>query len=198
MSIPRLSPDAGLEEELRDYCDQLRNIKEDADELTATLTNEQFNWRAGAGKWSIAECVAHLNAVDGLDVPAIEREIRTAKEQGIFGKGPFRYGWLSRTVVRSMEPPVRRLRFSTPKVYQPLSNQPKDKIVPEFMALHDRLIELMRSANGLDLARVKVGSPVGTWLKFSLGQRFALITTHDRRHLWQAWEVRKNRDFPTS
>jgi hypothetical protein len=57
------------------------------------------------------------------------------------------------------------------------------------------MLELVSQANGLDLERIKVASPAGP-VKFPLGQRIALLAAHDRRHLWQAWEVRKDRGFP--
>jgi len=33
-------------------------------------------------------------------------------------------------------------------------------------------------------------------VKFSLSQRFALLAAHDRRHLRQAWEIRRHPNFP--
>ena len=45
----------GMLEELRDYYEQIENIKEDASELTAPLTDEQYNWRPSPKKWSISE-----------------------------------------------------------------------------------------------------------------------------------------------
>jgi hypothetical protein len=114
---------------------------------------------------------------------------------GLIGKGPFPYGYLSRTFVRFSEPPVK-LKFKAPNVYQPPSAQSKDKVVAEFIAIHDQLLELISKSNGLDLARVKVRVIPFPRLKFSLGQRFALLAAHDRRHLRQAWEVRQQADFP--
>jgi DinB superfamily len=184
-----------LIEELRDYCDQIDNIKEDAEELSAPLNNGQFNWRSAAGRWSISECLAHLNVVDGQDIPSIEAAIERARNAGLLGNGPFRYGWLSRKFVQMNEPPVK-LKIKAPKLYVPPPDQPKEKVIVEFVAIHDRLKELIRSANGLDLARIKVPTPLGKLVTFSLGQRFALITAHDRRHLWQAWQARKHPGFP--
>jgi hypothetical protein len=34
------------------------------------------------------------------------------------------------------------------------------------------------------------------FVKMPLGARFALITAHDRRHLWQAEQVRNHASFP--
>ena len=65
------SPKLVLVEELRDYYEQIENIQEDAQELTAPLDDTQFNWRPSAKHWSISECLAHLNVVDRLDLPLL-------------------------------------------------------------------------------------------------------------------------------
>jgi len=33
-------------------------------------------------------------------------------------------------------------------------------------------------------------------LKLGLGPCFAFLIAHERRHLWQAWQVRKDERFP--
>lgn len=88
-----------------------------------------------------------------------------------------------------------KLKFKAPTVYRPPANQPKDKVVAEFIAIHNELLGLISRANGLDLARIKIRTPFPI-VKFSLGQRFALLAAHDRRHLRQAWDVRRRSDFP--
>jgi hypothetical protein len=87
------------------------------------------------------------------------------------------------------------IKMKAPKVYRPVSNQSKEIVVAEFVSIHGRIRELVVESNGLDLARIKVQSPF-PWVKFSLGQRLALLAAHDRRHLRQAWEVRKHTEFP--
>jgi hypothetical protein len=187
-----MKPD--LVEELRDYYEQLENIKEDALELTAPLQDTQFNWRPSPKRWSISECLGHLNLANGLDVPMLAEAIERGRAAGLTGKGPFRYGFLSRAIIRFTEPPAN-FKTKAPRAYRPLSEQPKDKVVAEFILTHDRLLDLIAKSNGLDLARIKVPTLIPK-LKFSLGQRFALLAAHDRRHLRQAWNVRKHPEFP--
>jgi hypothetical protein len=194
MSAPGTSVKQALVEELKDYFEQFENLKEDALELSAPLTDSQFNWRPSPNRWSISECLAHLNVLDGLDVPMITDAVERGRASGLTGKGPFRYGFLSRKFVRFSEPPAK-LKFKAPKIYQPPSNQPKNKVVAEFLAIHDQLMELILKSNGLDLARIKVGTPFPR-VKFSLGPRFAMLAAHDRRHLRQAWDVRRHSGFP--
>lgn len=194
MSTASPSPKQALVEELRDYYEQIENIQEDAQELTAVLNDAQFNWRPSPKQWSISECLFHLNLVDGLDLPSLSQEIERGRAAGWTASGPFHYGSLSRWFVRFSEPPVK-LRFKAPKVYIPQAGQPKEKVVPEFLRIHGRMLELIAQSNGLDLARIKVPTPFPK-VKFSLGQRFALLAAHDRRHLRQAWQVRQHTDFP--
>jgi hypothetical protein len=190
------SPKPDLVEELRDCYDQIENIKEDAEELTASLNDAQFNWRPSPKQWSISECLAHLNITYGLALPALSGEVERGHAAGLTGAGPFRYGFFSRWFVGFMDAPPK-IRVSAPKAYLPPVGHRKDQVVPEFLSIHDRMLELLTKANGLDLAGIKVPSPAGPF-KMSLGQRFALLAAQDRRHLWQAWEVRKNKDFPLS
>jgi hypothetical protein len=188
------SPKLVLVEELRDYYEQIENIQEDAQELTAPLDDTQFNWRPSAKHWSISECLAHLNVVDRLDLPLLAEEIERGRGAGVTGSGPFRYGFIGRWFVGFMDAPPK-FKLSAPELYLLPAGHLKDKVVQEFLSIHDRMLELVKKANGLDLVRIKVPSPVGPF-KLSLGQRFALLAAHDRRHLWQGWQVRKNRGFP--
>jgi len=188
------SPKHELVEELRDYYEQIENIQEDAQELTAPLNDAQFNWRPAANHWSISECLAHLNLVDGQDLPLLVSQIERARAEGWSGRGPFHYGFMSRRFVAFMDAPPK-FRIKAPKIYLPPPGHKKDEVVAEFLSIHGRILELLAKSNGLDLARIKVPSPAAP-VKFSLGQRFALVAAHDRRHLWQAWQVRKNANFP--
>jgi len=194
MSSSGTSAKPALTEELRDLCEQIDNLKEDVLELTAPLDDAQFGWRPTPGRWSICECLAHLNLVDGLDLPLLDEAIAHGRAAGLTGTGPFRYGWLSRRFVRYQDAPVK-IKMKAPGQYQPRPAEPKEKVVAAFISIHDQLRELVVKSNGLDLARIKTRTPF-PMIKFSLGQRFAALTAHDRRHLRQAWEVRKHADFP--
>jgi len=179
-----------LHPDIESLIDQLAAIRADADRLVDGLTNDQFNWRSAADRWSIAQCITHLNLVDGLDLKRLGSAVADARRAGMTGSGPFRYGKVSSWFIARTEPPAR-LRVKAPTVYVPPETQHMDVAMAEFRRVQAGLAELVAQANGLDLARVKVPTPIGSWVRFSLGQRFRLITAHDRRHLHQAWEVRR-------
>jgi len=52
------------------------------------------------------------------------------------------------------------------------------------------LAERVRRDDGLDLAHVRTISPVNRLLRMPLGAYFDFFIAHDRRHLWQARNVR--------
>jgi hypothetical protein len=53
----------------------------------------------------------------------------------------------------------------------------------------------VHQAEGLDLARIRTISPVNRLIRLPLGAYLQFILAHDRRHLWQARQVRNAPGF---
>jgi hypothetical protein len=64
------------------------------------------------------------------------------------------------------------------------------------MEKQEEYLRLARRAGRVDLARVKLESPASARVKLSLGETFALLAAHERRHLWQARQVKDHPSFP--
>ena len=178
-----------MQPELAALLAESERIAADAESLGKSLTDSQLLWKPGANKWSVSECLAHLITVDGLDIPELRRAIAEGREKGITGQGPFRYGILSGWFVRSMEPPVKRFKSRAPAAYVPPQVTDPRATLVDFLATQAELRDIIRSADGLHLARVKTRLPILPGLRMSLGRRLQLIAAHDRRHLWQARQV---------
>jgi hypothetical protein len=176
--------------ELDQYCQQFEQVSAQARELTSGLSERQFNWRPAADEWSIEECLAHLIMVGEWELRAMEQAIDQARQRGITGEGPFFLGPLERFIVGQVEPPARNT-LPAPRRFVPLHGQPITAIVPTFLHLQSQLIHLAERARGLDLARVKVKSPIAPLLRMSLAATFAQIAAHERRHIEQARRVRE-------
>src|SRR2546423_13557519 len=89
---------------------QLETIKAEGQALAGGLTEAQFNWRPGEGRWSIAECLQHLNVAVSRTLPAFDRAIAEGRAQGKQAAGPLRYGWLLAWAGASYEArPKRRM-----------------------------------------------------------------------------------------
>jgi hypothetical protein len=168
--------------------------------LTHGLSDAQFNWKPGPGLWSMAQCITHLNIVNGGDLASLESAIAAGRANNRTGEGPFTYGFLARKFVALMEPTSKR-KFKAPKPYLPAARAEKDETVKEYGRISSELRRLARSADGLHLARVKTSLPVlpavlRAFYKMPVGGRLHLLTVHDRRHLSQAEQVRNHPDFP--
>jgi hypothetical protein len=181
--------------ELDEYRSQFQSVAEQAKVLTSGLTEAQFNWRPSPQLWSIEECLGHLIMVGQPQVKLIESAIHNAKSKGINSKGPFRYGFLERAILRNTQPPVRR-KFKSPRRFLAVHGQPVTAILPTFLHLQSQFIRAVEQSEGLHLVRIKVPTPITRLLKMSLGIMLAQQAAHERRHLEQARAVREHPQFP--
>jgi len=188
-----------LHAETQSLLDQLDAIKNQGVGVAAGLTEAQFNWRPGPGRWSIAQNLAHLNAGDLMVLPAFDSAITEGRAQGKTSPGPFRYGWFSRFMIREMEPPPKR-RMKTPLKLKGSAGEDHRlaDVLPEFARVRDEVARRVRESDGLDLPHIRTISPVNRLIRLPLGAYFAFILAHDRRHLWQANQVRTAPGFGRS
>jgi len=168
--------------------------------ITHGLTQAQFAWRPEPGRWSIGECFAHLNATNKTALPAIEEGIAQGRAGGKTGQGPFQYGFVARKFIASQEPPAKK-KFKAPKAFLPSAEVDLDATMAEYRRISGELKRLTREADGLHLARVKIQMPalpaaLRAVVRMPLGGQLLLTTTHDRRHLWQAEQVKNEAGFP--
>ena len=166
--------------------------------LVEGLSDPQMLWRPKPRSWSIAECFLHMIAVARPYLVAIDAGIDRARAKGYRRDRPSRHPIVGRWFVESFEPPPR-MRFPAPKLFLPPAPQgPTTVIVGDFMRLGHEIEERLDRAQGLDLGRTVVVSPVTSLLRLSLGLSFALLTAHERRHLYQARAVTREAAFPAA
>jgi len=149
------------------------------------LPADTLNRRPAGGGWSAAECLAHLNATTEKYAPCIANAVDQARRRAWLAHKSFRPGWFERFFLGSIEPGNKR-KFKAPAVFQPPPGLTISTIEQEWRATHSRMFELMNCSDELDLKRPKVTSPATRFLRLSLGASFALVATHDRRHILQA------------
>ena len=178
--------------ELQAHLDAIDRVKADARTLVAGLGDEQLHRRPAPERWSIIECLAHLNTTIRATLPAFDRSIADARARGLTapGGGAFRYGWFANWMIRSMEPPPKR-RMRTFPIFMPAANPPSAATLADFFVVRDELAARLRQADGLDLKRARVVSPVSRFFRMPLGGYFAFVIAHERRHIWQAQRVRE-------
>lgn len=186
---------APLTPELAEIARQFAAAKVDASEMVSGLNESQFNWRPDAHTWSMAESLLHLNIIGDRYVHLIEKCLAEGPERGSGGQTSAGFGWVGNWILANTEPPPKR-RFKAARSFIPSHGQPLTAVMPTFFHLQQQLTLQLEQASGLDLARVKVPAPGMAPLRFNLYLTFTWIAAHQRRHLWQARQVRDHAGFP--
>jgi hypothetical protein len=184
-----------LAPEIEAFRQQFEQISAEADALASPLTDDQFVWQPSPGSWSIAQCLDHLNSAAREYLPALDEAIADAIRRGLYNPGPYTYNWIGRAMVWVVSP-TTKLRAKAPKAFLPPPNRPRRDIMAAFRAYQVQFTDRLRQANGLDLARARVTSPVARWIRMPLGSGFEMMVAHERRHLAQARRVIAAPAFP--
>ena len=156
--------------------------------LAASVREGWWIRRPDPDRWSIAECVAHLNLASEAYLPLIREAI--ARARALVRPAPRRFrrdpaGWL---LWRTMGPPVR-VRVPTAAPFIPQAQTSEAGLLDRFFQLQAEQIEAVRQSDGLPLDRVRVTSPFNAKLRYNLYSCLTILPPHQHRHLWQAERV---------
>ncbi|MBI4263498.1 MAG: DinB family protein [Acidobacteria bacterium] len=184
-----------LSPEIDAFRRQFEQLALDADALVAPLSDRQFHWQPRPDAWSVAQCIDHLNVTARLYLPMLDEGVADAIRRGMYNAGPYTYNWIGRFLVYLVAPSTR-VRARAPKPFQPAAGRPRHDVMAAFRAYQVQYIDRLRQANGLDLARARVSSPLARWIRMPLGSGFAMMVAHEQRHLAQARRVREAAGFP--
>lgn len=184
----------GMDPQIESFSLQLTSLSQDLPGLAARLSPTQFNWRQGPAKWSVGQCVEHLNITSERYLPVLRSGIATLRAAGAAPRHPFQMGLFERMFFWMIEPPVR-MRVKAPAGFVAPPDLDRDKTIGRWRELHAALAECIHSAEGADLGAVKVRSQFGP-VSFTLGGTFAILLAHERRHTWQARGVVNDPRFP--
>jgi DinB superfamily len=179
-------------DDIRDLEDQLEAAERDAQALVQGLSEQRGAWRAEPGAWSVAECLDHLATANGVYLRTLNESAVRARAKGRPRRGPAVPGVVGRWFVRWLEPPVNpRLKGRAPRIIRPRTAPSLADAFAAFAASHREVRAFLRAYADLDLAGVRFPNPFVRGLRFSLATGLHVIAAHERRHLWQAWRVRR-------
>lgn len=152
--------------------------------LRAAVGDAHWTERPGPGRWSIAECVAHLNLTSAAMLPLVQAALEASRSL----EGPVRSyrrdvaGWL---LTRMLPPPVR-IRLPTTAPFIPESLTPPAELIRDFERYQAGFVQCLREADGRPIDRVRVQSPFNASAQYNLYSALMIIPRHQHRHLWQA------------
>ena len=177
--------------QLEEIATQFDRARERLHRVVSAVPRERWSVRADPARWSVAECVAHLNLTGGWYVPLLQNALAEARALG--ERAPRRYrrdpaGWLVSVFVG----PTPRMgrgalgRARTAAAFVPSGDLPRETVLAEFDRLQTEQIALTRAAEGLPIHRVRITSPFNAKLRYNAYSAFVLLPRHQERHINQA------------
>ena len=144
--------------------------------------------RPEPNRWSIADCVEHLNRTASAFLPLLRAGLGQAEgdrsPDRTYRRDPM--GWLLSVI---MPPPVRFARVKTTAPFEPGGQEDSAELVRTFERLQDEQIACLRAADGLPLNRIRLRSPFDARTQYNAYSCLVILPRHQHRHLWQAERV---------
>jgi hypothetical protein len=181
-----------LAPDIVDLRDQLDAAERDARSLVEDLAEERGCWRADAGSWSVAQCLDHLATTNQVYLSAMKEPANRARAAGRFRRRPALPGFVGRWFATKMEPPVKASsKMKTMRIIKPGASPSLADAFARFMTSQDEIRDYFGTNADLDLAGIRFPNPLVPGIRFSVATGLHVITAHERRHMWQAWRVRR-------
>lgn len=174
--------------ELQQLLDQIDACERRAEVLVGDLDDATVNWRPPTGGWSVAQCLHHLAVINEFYL----RDCLTPVQQAPRGT---RFSNLSPTplglwFVSSLEPPVR-IKMRARSDVQPAPSLSRNDLIPTYKRSHDAYRTLVQASADVDINRVIVPNPFFPRIRMRMSTILLVVPAHDRRHLWQAENVKR-------
>ena len=176
------------------YGEAYRSALQGMEELAEPLSASAFNWKPDPDTWSVAECFEHLVRTNGPYLTVFEKTIAHGRPKGT---PPFQYGWFARQFIGATSPKGRPVKtFGGMKPGTAGSAIDKPRVMDSLRSQTTRLEQILASAEGLDLSRIRVRSPFVPILYLPIGAFLEALAGHEHRHLAQARRLIQHTGFP--
>jgi len=158
----------------------IHKIKQDVEGLSTS----QLNWKPAPEKWSILECLEHLNRYGDYYL----REFKDKIEAFPSGskKSHYKTGWLGNYAAESILPKDGKLKkMKTFKNMDPANSVLQSTVVDEFMQQQQEMIRLLNEARQVDLGKIRIPITISRLIRFKLGDTLRFHIYHNVRHMRQ-------------
>jgi len=176
-----------------EFFDQLTNellaLRVLAQQRFRPLSPDVLNRRPSPGRWSVGQCLEHLNIVGGHYLPEIAARINKAMAQGSKPAATAKHGFVGRRFIEAMRTPAGQRRFSSPERYAPTGTRLPRTVTEVFSRQLDELLRLVLLARQVNANAVRIPNPLIPLLSFRLTDQLEFLVVHIQRHVAQAEAV---------
>lgn len=154
------------------------------------LPHAGLNHKPSSDRWSILECLEHLNLYGDFYLPEIEGRIFAAPESD---SGGFRPGVLGNYFAQLMQqdPAGKGKKMKAPKDKVPAASQLTVTTIDRFLKQAEHLQHLLQLAEKADLTKTKTAISLSKMIRLRLGDTFRFYVYHMERHIAQAERARR-------
>jgi hypothetical protein len=138
------------------------------------------------GKWSVAQCLEHLNAYNRYYLPAIEKAMTFLSKETNAWFIPGFWGNYFTKMMRPTNVYQVKNRMRAMKDYKPGHGLNVENTFQEFFQHQERILQLLELARKRDLNSIRVPISISKLIKLKLGDTFRFLIAHEQRHLIQA------------
>ena len=136
-------------------------------------------------RWSVLECLEHLNLYGDFYLVEIEKRIITNPRKNISTK--FKSGILGNYFANLMEVKDGKItKMKSPKDKNPSNSHLSITTISRFLKQQERLVSLLNQCRSIDLTKTKAAISLTNLIKLRLGDTLRFYCYHIERHVFQA------------
>ncbi|MEI8197959.1 MAG: DinB family protein [Phycisphaerae bacterium] len=163
-----------------------------AAEVVRNLSDWQLNWQQLPGEsWSVAQTLDHIALTNNMYVGAMLKAVVAAPRPTRLWSGKITPSFFGQKFIENLEPPVTRVKVKAPKEVIPASRKTAEEVLAALKHSHQGIRQVIDESTGMDLNEVKFVNPFAKLLRPRLGTGLRILMAHERRHLWQASNIRQ-------
>lgn len=159
-----------------------------------SLNQKLFNTIPAPKKWSVAECIQHLNMTLKIYIPQMLEVVKN-KNKYPGQKEYFKYSLIGKMAVRSMAPKENNeipRKMKTFKILKPKELEySKQEVLDKYISFQKNVISLIDGVENMSIEKPKIVTAAGSILKMRFGDALHFMVSHNRRHILQAQNVLK-------
>lgn len=156
--------------------------------LFRELPESRLNFKENPEKWSILECIEHLNRYGIFYLPELEKAVLTHRTKDPFPV--YRSGLLGNYFANLMKVKDGKMtRMKTPGDKNPAGSKLSVITIDQFLKQLETLKSLLTQAGRSDLTKAKVPISLTRFIRLRLGDTFRIFVYHIERHIFQAKRV---------
>jgi len=175
------------EELIADLIEQTR-ININKVEKFKKLSGKELNHKENIEKWSVLECIEHLNLYGEFFNPEIRRRIEASHSKP---NSAFKSGVIGNYFVKTMLPKNKLNKMKTFKDKNPSGSSLNINVIDKFIIQQKEFLGLIKKSKNTNLTKTKTAISISKLIKMRLGDTFRFIVAHNERHLIQAENVIK-------